>query len=554
MNIEKNIEIFIEDHFPAHFRREGPLLVKFMEYYYEWMVQNSNPVGAIRDLTTLSDPDEIADEFLIFLRKEFMSSLPVNLQVDQRLLLKNILNFYQSRGSESSYRLLFRILYNAEINLYYPGDDILRASDGRWTIERYLEVEELTSDAQSIAIIQGKESKAKARIDRIEEFYDDDSVIQKRIYLTNVEGTFQSGEEITEFGKTTVICSTTSALITESGKWIGTYGQLSSNKKLQDNFYYQEFSYEIQSPIGINSYRDIVKNLVHPAGTKLFGKVLGEFSINMDNYIDLVYEYTLPFELSFNVSSQLDVAYETTPYNIEYTINFNSAIVEAGQGKISIGITSLGDLQDVTLGDMSSIPMGLLGNRKLVIGHQTDFTRQVNQPAPIPPNFDSAKLNIFDTDNSLTSLNDVDYTFSPGALLLRNNYAHTYMFKENYDTQSYRYIVDVDELAAMGSVTPSGYVLLAPQTMTELEFYTVDELEDVPVDFFNDKKLLKSTDANFLANATAGDIIRINDTVNGESYYFIYAIYSDGFLSITEPYQYASIPSNTTYTIFSLLP
>ena len=61
-----------------------------------------------------------------------MADIPENMLTDKRLLLKRIKDLYTSKGSQKSYDLLFRILYNQDIDFYYPGEDILRASDGRW--------------------------------------------------------------------------------------------------------------------------------------------------------------------------------------------------------------------------------------------------------------------------------------------------------------------------------------------------------------------------------------------------------------------------------------
>ena len=46
------------------------------------------------------------------------------------------------------------------------------------------------------------------------------------------------------------------------------------NKRLQDSFYYQDYSYEISSETGINRYEQTLKDIAHPAGMKPFGKFL----------------------------------------------------------------------------------------------------------------------------------------------------------------------------------------------------------------------------------------------------------------------------------------
>lgn len=47
-------------------------------------------------------------------------------------------------------------------------------------------------------------------------------------------------------------------------------GRLSSEKKLQDSYFYQIFSYVIRSSIDPAEYREIIEDVVHPAGTLVF--------------------------------------------------------------------------------------------------------------------------------------------------------------------------------------------------------------------------------------------------------------------------------------------
>ena len=58
------------------------------------------------------------------------------------------------------------------------------------------------------------------------------------------------------------------------GFYKGADGQLSSQKKIQDSKYYQDFSYVIQSDTSIDRYKDLVLNTIHPGGMELFGEVI----------------------------------------------------------------------------------------------------------------------------------------------------------------------------------------------------------------------------------------------------------------------------------------
>ena len=139
-DILKKISSQIDSQFPGFIREEGPQFVAFMKAYFEYMEQEGNPVNSIRALRDNLDIDRTIDSFVEYFRKEFMIDIPKDVMADKRLLAKHIRDFYRTRGSQESYRFLFRALYGQEIEFYYPGDDILRASDGRWKREVRLRI------------------------------------------------------------------------------------------------------------------------------------------------------------------------------------------------------------------------------------------------------------------------------------------------------------------------------------------------------------------------------------------------------------------------------
>ena len=65
-----------------------------------------------------------------------------------------------------------------------------------------------------------------------------------------------------------------------SGYWITESSHLNSPKKIHDNDYYQEYSYDIQTGISLDRYRSIVEKVLHVSGTKLFGTVVRVSDIN----------------------------------------------------------------------------------------------------------------------------------------------------------------------------------------------------------------------------------------------------------------------------------
>jgi len=67
---------------------------------------------------------------------------------------------------------------------------------------------------------------------------------------------------------------TVGALAQSAGFYANNDGRLSTNKVLQDNKFYQNWSYVLKSEIVIDRYREVVRRLVHPVGTAMFGSVL----------------------------------------------------------------------------------------------------------------------------------------------------------------------------------------------------------------------------------------------------------------------------------------
>ncbi len=62
-------------------------------------------------------------------------------------------------------------------------------------------------------------------------------------------------------------------IFTADGFFGNNDGKLSTNKVLQDNFFYQDYSYVLKTEVTIDKWIDTVKRVIHPAGLKVFGEV-----------------------------------------------------------------------------------------------------------------------------------------------------------------------------------------------------------------------------------------------------------------------------------------
>ena len=99
-------------------------------------------------------------------------------------------------------------------------------------------------------------------------------------YGFNTNGQVITIYNITDNTKFAQVSLTTSGLGFDQGYWDNDDGFLNSDKYIQDSYYYQIYSYEVQVEKSLDKYLNVLKKLVHPAGNKVFGKI--EF-IDTDN-------------------------------------------------------------------------------------------------------------------------------------------------------------------------------------------------------------------------------------------------------------------------------
>lgn len=140
MSVEKYISPFVQSQFPEFYREYGPNFIAFTKAYYEWLEYTGSPLDQARSLYEYSDIDYTLDTFVKYFKNKYMLSLPQNVTADKRLLIKHILDLYRSKGSLRAYELLFRILFNEDIKVYIPGNDLFRLSNNKYIKPIYLEV------------------------------------------------------------------------------------------------------------------------------------------------------------------------------------------------------------------------------------------------------------------------------------------------------------------------------------------------------------------------------------------------------------------------------
>lgn len=207
MSTNNKISNLINSQVPFFVRNDHQNFIRFLEAYYEFLEQNAGLVDRAKNIRSYQDIDRSLGEFEQQLYNTYLKLIPENVIVDKRLLLKNIKDFYQARGSEKSIRFLLNILYGDEnVEFYYPKKDVLRASDGKWYIQRSLRVSNLSVNGVANSsllglnkfvnrIVRGNTSNATATVERIDRFFEKGTQVDE-LTLINILGNFVNGEQV----------------------------------------------------------------------------------------------------------------------------------------------------------------------------------------------------------------------------------------------------------------------------------------------------------------------------------------------------------------------
>lgn len=122
----RTLSSLVSSQLPEFVREDNQTFVAFLEAYYEYL-ENTNG----NDLKTIGDIDTTLESFIKYFRNEVAVNFP-NPVIDERFLLQHMKDHYLAKGSEASFKFLFRVLFNKDVTLEYPSRQMLRASDGRW--------------------------------------------------------------------------------------------------------------------------------------------------------------------------------------------------------------------------------------------------------------------------------------------------------------------------------------------------------------------------------------------------------------------------------------
>jgi hypothetical protein len=397
IELKNKLSSVVSSSIPDFLEQDYSVFVDFIKYYYTWLESTKDPNLIPHSIEQFLDVDTVPPQLIDRFYETYLTSFPREFSKDKETgavlditkVIKRIKQFYSRKGTEDSFRFLFRLMFDTEITLTYPREKILRASQAEWVEQKFIRVKSANTTEQQLLSLQGEEiyhidasgnKTFSATIDDVL-FTSYNNTEVASLYLSNIAGSLEDSyvfydtiidgvsetikinlynmivkseingclnfdhsvgekikiqhdggrthrclncqffkignvsvlaptgygylalvKEINEYGSITeikiidpgvnydenvnskfmtfidgvnrscIITHTLGYLFTEEGKYKSKKSLLSDISILQDNFYYQQNSYEIGAPITPYKYSDILQQNVHPAGYKAFYK------------------------------------------------------------------------------------------------------------------------------------------------------------------------------------------------------------------------------------------------------------------------------------------
>ena len=313
---------------PAHIFEGYPRFVDLIETwcdfnekrYDENNLENRGPYYPIKYFDKLVDLDDTRDDLLEWFKKTFAVTIPQFTAADTRLLIKNAVKFYVSRGTKDSIKFLLNTFFgDASANVYEPKIDLLRPSDATWYQPRLLALNDISDPLVPVStlvlsslydqVLENPITFARGYVGNTQ-LYSGVPVVE----LLDKFGLFTPGDILNSSDGRQFIVNVL-GLVKPVGRWLTTDSFMSSDKRMPDNVYWQDFSYEISSSQRLQDIAEAIATNTHPAGLLNFVKT------QIIDYVDWAesLESSIVIELNINLID-VDTPNMTSNIRIDFLI------------------------------------------------------------------------------------------------------------------------------------------------------------------------------------------------------------------------------------------
>ena len=333
-----NISSYIDELVPDYVESSYPELVNFLKTYALYLERQNKSGFYLNSLDIQRDIDHVEDELLTELQNEIGVAIPRDFATNPRMFYKRLVEFYKSRGTPESITSFFRVIFDDDVETYFPFVDILNPSDGKWTDQTADIIADRTKfTPANVITISGTPTVVTGSNDANQALqFDDDVVFVNNTYKTPgthyVESVYSDTTTKYKLTFTTALANNDVVRTYAKGLFTNADGFLSDKKFIQDSYYYQQFSYVLKTGKNIADWKNAFTRLVHPAGFKFFGEIVILIQLLNQGNNQTQLGNQLPVgKIQFNIG-----AFQVGP------AQFNSHILEKSYTHFARGSSELG--------------------------------------------------------------------------------------------------------------------------------------------------------------------------------------------------------------------
>jgi hypothetical protein len=275
-----NISSFVDDLVPEHVATSYPELVEFIKVYALYLEHKNKSSFYLNQLDHQRDIDLIENELLTELQNEIGVPIPRNFAASPRVFYRHLVEFYKSRGTPESITAFFRLIYDDNVEVYYPKVDMLIPSDGKWydlsdgiKADPASHTPAYTFTISAISNIVEGADDIGFKLD-----IENDVVFVNDVLVETGDwrgGFYVANDEWVSYIKFDVPLAIGDVVhVYKAGLFTTADGFASDKKYIQDSFFYQKFSYVLKTGKSIDDWKSAFTRLVHPSGFIFFGEIL----------------------------------------------------------------------------------------------------------------------------------------------------------------------------------------------------------------------------------------------------------------------------------------
>ena len=154
LDLKNKLSSVVESTIPEFLRTDYEYFTDFIKYYYKWLEETKNVNYIPHNLEQYFDVDNIPPELIDTFYKTYLNNFPTqftkdketNSDIDIPKILKRIRDFYSKKGTEDSFRFVFRVMFDTEITFSYPREKVIYASQGKWKTDKFIRTKNLSRE------------------------------------------------------------------------------------------------------------------------------------------------------------------------------------------------------------------------------------------------------------------------------------------------------------------------------------------------------------------------------------------------------------------------